>query len=109
MAAPTIRSTYAFDPETVERLERLARRWQLSRSAMLRKLIHEADPPADEQEIADKLAALDAYQAAMSRRSNAEIEQWIRDIRSERRASTAKMLKRFRQARAEPGAADRKP
>ena len=37
MAKMTIRSTFALDPETVAALERLADKWEVSKSAALRE------------------------------------------------------------------------
>jgi hypothetical protein len=42
MATMTVRATYALDPETVGTLERLARRWGVSKSAALRRAIQAA-------------------------------------------------------------------
>src|SRR5438128_90678 len=49
MGRVTIRSTYAMDVETVRTLERMARRWRISKSAALRRAIQAAageGPPA---------------------------------------------------------------
>ncbi|MGH9481547.1 MAG: ribbon-helix-helix protein, CopG family [Terriglobales bacterium] len=90
LASPTIRSTYALDPETVERLARLARRWNLSRSATLRRLIREAEaalPPEPDP----RLAALRRLQA-LSRMTSQQRADWQRAIRLERRARDRKRL-----------------
>jgi predicted transcriptional regulator len=84
VASTTIRSTYALDEDTVQRLGHLAKRWNVSKSEALRKAIRMADAelPAD-----DRLAALDALQASM-RLSGKAAEEWVRLVRRERRASS---------------------
>jgi predicted transcriptional regulator len=46
MATMTIRTTVAFDPGTVARLERLARRWGVSKSETLRRALQLAEEAA---------------------------------------------------------------
>ncbi len=84
MASTTIRSTYALDADTVQRLGHLAKRWNVSECEALRKAIRmaDADSPAD-----DRLAALRALQASM-RLSGKAAEEWVRRVRRERRASS---------------------
>lgn len=80
MASLTIRSTYALDAETVERLDRLARQWSVSKSEALRRAIRGADrQPATEA----RLAALDALQTSMGM-TDRSAEGWIRRVRQER-------------------------
>jgi len=43
MATMTVRTTVAFDPATAARLERLARRWGVSKSATLRRALENAE------------------------------------------------------------------
>jgi hypothetical protein len=43
MATMTIRTTVAFDPATAQRLERLAKRWGLSKSETLRRALEAAE------------------------------------------------------------------
>lgn len=43
MASMTVRSTFAFDPVTAQRLEHLAKRWGLSKSEVLRRVIASAE------------------------------------------------------------------
>ena len=43
MATMTIRTTVAFDPATAARLERLAKRWGVSKSETLRRALEQAD------------------------------------------------------------------
>ena len=43
MAVPKIKSTYSLDPETVARLDALAKSWGVSKSEALRRAIRAAD------------------------------------------------------------------
>jgi hypothetical protein len=43
MAAMTIRTTVAFDPATAARLERLAKRWGVSKSEAMRRALEQAE------------------------------------------------------------------
>ena len=43
MATMTIRTTVAFDPATAARLERLAKRWDISKSETLRRVLEKAE------------------------------------------------------------------
>ena len=80
MAAPIIRTTYALDVATVERLDRLARRWGLSRSAALRKVVREAEEPgAVERER--------AWQRLRGSLAATEAAAWRRRLHQERRAA----------------------
>jgi predicted transcriptional regulator len=80
MASATIRSTYALDAETVERLERLARQWSVSKSEALRRAIRSADrQPTTEA----KLAALDDLQTSLGL-TDRRAEDWSRRVQHER-------------------------
>jgi hypothetical protein len=46
MAAMTIRTTVAFDPATAARLERLAKRWGVSKSEAMRRALEQAEQAA---------------------------------------------------------------
>ncbi len=43
MATMTIRTTVAFDPATAARLDRLAKRWAVSKSETLRRALEKAE------------------------------------------------------------------
>ncbi|MGH9416238.1 MAG: ribbon-helix-helix protein, CopG family [Terriglobales bacterium] len=68
------------DVATVERLDRLARSWGMSRSAALRKLVLEADAP----EAHGRLAAWKRLRGSLS---PAQTGTWRRQLRLERAAS----------------------
>jgi len=85
MAKMTIRSTFALDPETVARLDRLAERWQLSKSAALRRIVRTAAAVDELDSAADAIAALDELHES-STLSAEEAEEWVRRLRAERAA-----------------------
>ena len=85
MAVTTIKSTYSLDAESVRILEDLARRWEVSKSEVLRRAIRGAaatlspgDTPA--------LEALGRLQASVHER-NVDIELWERERGAERKAA----------------------
>ena len=88
MGRVTIRSTYAMDVETVRTLERMARRWGISKSAALRRAIQAAageGPPAG----ADAVAALDDLQRSLGL-TRSKADAWARHMRAERRSASAR-------------------
>ncbi len=94
MAITTIRSTYALDVASVRALERLARRWRVSKSEALRRAILGATHlPADRH--TDALAALDELQSGLALDRD-RAKAWADEARRERRASAAKAESRRR-------------
>lgn len=90
MASPTVKSTYSLDVETVRTLERMARRWRVSKSEALRRAIRAAADRAAEPG-SDGVVALDQLQHSLA----LDLEtagRWEGEIRRERRASTARRL-----------------
>jgi predicted transcriptional regulator len=83
MASVTIRSTYALDKETVDRLDSLARHWNVSKSEALRRAIRAADQGISAD---DRVAALDALQTSV-RLSRRAATNWIARVRRERKES----------------------
>jgi hypothetical protein len=83
-----IKSTYVMDVGTVRTLERIARRWNVSKSEALRRAIHasaEQQPP----EATDALKALDQLQRSL-KLTPARARDWARAARTERRAAAAR-------------------
>lgn len=85
MAIPHIKSTYSLDVESVRVLESLAKRWQVSKSEVLRRAIRIAaagDYPT-------KRPALDALELLQSsvRERRIDLSRWTRDVKSERLAA----------------------
>lgn len=85
MATTSIKSTYSLDAESVRALEGLARRWNVSKSEALRRMIRSA---ARRQSAtgSQALNALDALQAAVRSRG-IDLARWERDVKSERVAA----------------------
>lgn len=76
------KSTYSLDPETLERLERLARRWQVSKTEVIRRAVAKVDsgvPSADE-----RIAALHELQRLTEERG-IDLKKWQRTIKDGRR------------------------
>jgi len=94
MATPSIKATYALDVDTVRTLERMARRWRVSKSEALRRAIRVAAEGA-ESERTDALSALDALQRAFDLTS-AGARAWGDSVRRERRAASARSERRGR-------------
>ena len=84
MAVTTIKSTYSLDVKSIRRLEKLAQRWNVSKSEVLRRAIRTAaldGIPGD----GAALGALDRLQASLRAR-RVSLAQWERDLKAERRA-----------------------
>lgn len=94
MALPTVKTTYSIDLETKNALDRLAARWDVSKSEALRRAIRQA---AGASRVTDRLAALDTLQgrAGLTR---AKAAQWNDTVREERRSTnrSSKSVKRAR-------------
>jgi hypothetical protein len=87
MKQSTIKGTYSLDPLTATEIEALAKAWNVPKSEVIRRSVHAA---ASQSDLAgprppSKLAALEALQAE-PRLSPAEVENWEKEIRAERRA-----------------------
>lgn len=89
MASITIKSTYSLDVETVRQLESMARRWKVSKSEALRRVIRAA---ADQQPPAGKeaLHALDRLQASLKITKSAA-RRWEEAAKRERRESARRL------------------
>jgi len=85
MAKMTVRSTYALDPETVAALDRLARRWRVSKSEALRRIVSAASAVESVDATADALTALGELQELLGL-DERRAEAWIREIRAGREA-----------------------
>jgi len=85
MASTIVRTTYALDVETVRALERMARRWKVSKSEALRRAVRAAAEA--EGRGSDALEALDALQRSLQLTPRSA-QAWARDVRNERRSTT---------------------
>jgi hypothetical protein len=87
MATPTVKTTYALDLETVQALANLARRWGVSKSEALRRVIRAAAGGTNSQ--TDAIAALDDLQRSL-RLTPAKARSWARKARTVRREGSAR-------------------
>lgn len=83
MARTTIKATYSLPPEIVDRLERLARRWGISRSAAVGRAITAAESAL---EPGTATSAFDKLQRGTPL-SAEDAEHWVHSVQTERRAS----------------------
>jgi hypothetical protein len=88
MARTSIKSTYALDVETVRKLDRVAARWKVSKSEVLRRAIdavardQSAEPPPP-------LQALDELQNSV-KLTRQRAEKWSREVRNQRAETSAR-------------------
>jgi hypothetical protein len=82
MANPTIKATYTLDVHTLRVLERVARRWGVSKSEALRRVIKAAEHVAADP--ATPLSALDELQASADLTA-ASAARWAREVQAERK------------------------
>jgi len=92
MAITSIRSTYALDVETVQALERMARRWNVSKSEALRRAIRNAERAGTGSDD-DALDALDKLQSSL-KLTPARARAWAASVRKERHASAEQRARR---------------
>jgi len=95
MAIPKIKATYALDPVTVRTLERMARRWKVSKSEALRRAIRVAAEGDAVEADEDPLAALDRLQRLLGV-APAAARRWRNATRAERRAASIRREDRAR-------------
>ncbi len=88
MARLAIKSTYTLDVETIRKLERVAARWSVSKSEVLRRAI---DAVAREQSAVapSPLEALDQLQKSL-KLSAPETRKWSDEVRRERAKGSAR-------------------
>jgi predicted transcriptional regulator len=92
MAIPRVKSTYSLDVETVAALDRVAKRWRVSKSEALRRAIRSvATEGADAANPA--IEALEALQRSLHLTA-AKARAWASETGSERRASSRRAEKR---------------
>ena len=82
------------DVGTVQALEKIARRWKVSKSEALRRAIH-ASARQEPPESGDALQALDQLQRSL-KLTPARARAWARATRVERRAASARSEMRGR-------------
>ncbi len=79
----TIRSTFALDLDTVADLDRLARKWEMSKSEVLRRIVDAAARVEEVDAAADALTALEEIQHRLAL-TEEQADAWIREIRAGR-------------------------
>jgi DNA repair photolyase len=77
-----IKATYSLDSETLEKLNRLSRRWQVSKTEALRRAVHRAAETAPSPE--ERIAALHSLQR-LAKEKCVNLEKWSKMIRNGRR------------------------
>ena len=87
MATETIKGTYSLDVETVRALERLARRWNVSKSEALRRVIQASAAREPREAGQEALRALDDLQRSLDLTAGAATG-WSADARTERRSAS---------------------
>ena len=90
MTAGSIKATYSLDAGTVRSLERIARRWNVSKSEALRRAIHGAESMGAVASRGEAVAALDELQERLDLDEGAEA-RWARSIRTERAALSRRL------------------
>lgn len=77
------KSTFSLDARSVHTLERLAKRWQVSKTEVVRRAIRKAEE-TDTPTVEERLAALRSLQNSMERKK-VDFEAWKKVIRDGRR------------------------
>lgn len=88
MALPMIKSTYSLDLETVRKVERLAARWQVSKSEVLRRAVAVAAKNSLPEDLTP-LAALRKVQEEL-KLTAAQARAWEAEVKRNRRAAFRK-------------------
>jgi predicted transcriptional regulator len=77
------KSTFSLDATTVERLNRLARRWQVSKTEVLRRAVAGASEAVDAT-VAQRVAALDQLECWVEEQK-IDTDKWLETIKDGRR------------------------
>jgi len=88
MARTSIKSTYALDVETIRKLDRVATRWKVSKSEVLRRAI-EAVARDQFGDVPSPLRALNELQKSV-KLTRQRTDQWSREVRNERAKTSAR-------------------
>jgi predicted DNA-binding protein len=88
MARISVKSTYSLDVDTIRRLERVAARWSVSKSEVLRRAIE----AVDRDEMAGTPLPLEALQQLQNtlKLTPRQAVNWSREIRRERVKGSAR-------------------
>jgi len=85
MARLSVKSTFSLDLRTIRSLERISRRWGVSKSEALRRAVLIAEQ--GEGETPDALHALEELQRSLGM-TPARVREWSRAVRDERRSAS---------------------
>lgn len=77
------KSTFSLDPATIERLNRLAHRWQVSKTEVVRRALNKADEHAA-LSAEERIAALHELQR-LTKKRGVDFEKWQKTIKDARR------------------------
>ena len=88
MARTSVKSTYSLDVETIRKLDRVAARWKVSKSEVLRRAI-EVVARDQLEEVPSPLQALDELQKSL-KLTKQQADQWSRQVRTERMNTSAR-------------------
>ncbi len=77
------KATYSLDPTSLDRLQRLAKRWQVSKTEAIRRALAKADS-TDVLSPEERIAALHALQKSLKDRG-VDFQKWQDSIRDGRR------------------------
>lgn len=77
------KATYSLDAVSLKRLQRLARRWQVSKTEAIRRALAKADE-ADGPSAEERIAALHSLQKSLKERG-VDFDAWQQTIREGRR------------------------
>lgn len=92
MAITSIKSTYALDVISVQKLEQLAKGWGVSKSEALRRAIRAAADAKQTESTSRAIGALENLQLKV-RLDSKQAAEWIRNVKSERHATAKKRIK----------------
>jgi hypothetical protein len=84
MATPHIKATYSLDVPTLKILERVAKRWGVSKSEALRRAIHASAALPSKPD--PRIDALNELQSAAGLTAS-DADTWASSVREERRAT----------------------
>lgn len=76
------KATYSLDSETLETLNRLSHRWQVSKTEALRRALHQAAEAVPSP--AERIAALHSLQR-WAKEKRIDLEKWKKTIKDGRR------------------------
>ena len=83
-----VKATFSLDPITMREVNTLASTWGVPKSEVIRRSIHQSMEHKDElnTDQTNKLKAL-TYLQTSSKRTKAELEAWMKEVREERHAN----------------------